>query len=109
MTSASPGEQHSSVIAGTVRAGPTSPVSRPGQDNSRPVAGRRVEVRRGDTVAYISYTDHEGRFRFTVRPGTYVIVPDLAGFRFARPQSETVTAVAGHEQLVRFLVDTGIR
>lgn len=99
----------SSVIAGTVSAGPNSPVARPGQRSSRPVPGVRVEAMRGGRVQLVRYTDHDGRFSFTVRPGTYVIVIRPVGFRFARPQPKTVTAVAGGEQQVDFLLDTGIR
>jgi hypothetical protein len=44
-------------------------------------------------------------FRFTVRPA----VTSSLGFHFARPQPKEVTAVAGREQIVDFLLDTGIR
>lgn len=98
-----------SVISGTVSAGPVTPVSRPGQANSRPVRGARVEALRDGKVAGVSVTDHAGRFRLTLPPGTYVIEPTAPGLRFARPEPKTVTVLGGHEQTVNFVLDTGIR
>lgn len=104
-----PAAKASSIIEGTVSAGPVSPVSRPGQANSRPVPGVRVEAMRDGRVESVTYTDHDGRFSFTVQPGTYVIMISPVGFRFARPQPKTVTALAGREQTADWLLDTGIR
>ena len=96
-------------IAGTVSAGPISPVSRVGQPNTRPVKGASVEALRGSQVVATGHTDGAGHYELTLQPGTYTIQAAADGFPFAKPQPRVVTVSAGQRETVDFQLDTGIR
>jgi len=97
------------LISGTVSAGPISPVSRIGHPNTRPVPAARVEALHGNEVVAVVHTDDSGRYRLTLRPGTYVILANSGRYPFAKPEPRTVIASAGHRQSVDFVLDTGMR
>jgi Carboxypeptidase regulatory-like domain len=109
--SRTPGEeaQAAAVVSGRVLAGPVMPVSRPGQPNTRPVEGARVEAARGSHVMAVSHTDSGGYYKLTLRPGSYVISVTNPGFRLYPPKTRTVVAAAGQEEILNFILDTGIR
>ena len=96
-------------IAGTVSAGPISPVSRVGHPNTRPVQGASVEALRGSQVVATDRTDRAGHYELTLQPGTYAIEAAAGGFPFAKRQPRVVTIAAGQRETVDFQLDTGIR
>ena len=97
-----------SVVAGHVSAGPVTPVSRPGQPNTRPVDGARVEALRGTEVVAFTSTDHAGYYQLQLAPGTYVIAVTYPRLR-PSPQEMTAVVSAGRRQTLNFVLDTGIR
>lgn len=108
-TPAGKGAPAAAVVSGRVVAGPVMPVSRPGQLNTRPVEGARVEAVRDSHVFAVGHTDSGGYYKLTLRPGSYVIKVTSPGFRLYPPKTRTVVAVAGQEEIVNFTLDTGIR
>lgn len=96
-------------IAGTVSAGPISPVSRVGHRNTRPVQGASVEALRGSQVVATDRTDGAGHYELTLQPGTYTVQAAADGFPFAKRQPRVVTVSAGQRETVNFQFDTGIR
>jgi hypothetical protein len=83
-------------------------VSRPGQPNTRPVDGARVEALRGTDVVAFTSTDHAGYYQLQLAPGTYVIAVTYPRLR-PSPAEETVVVSAGQPQTLNFVLDTGIR
>ena len=98
-----------SVVAGTVTAGPVTPVQQVGRPNSRPLPGATIEALRGGDVIAAARSDDRGRYRLTVRPGTYLIRVMPAGRFLSKSPDKTVTVSAGETLTVNFLLDTGIR
>jgi hypothetical protein len=98
-----------SFVAGTVSAGPVIPVERVGRPNTRPLAGATVEAFRGGDVVAAARSDDRGRYRLTVRPGTYLIRVMPPGRFLWKEPDKTVTVPAGETVTVNFLLDTGIR
>jgi len=96
-------------IAGTVLAGPISPVSRAGHPNTRPVQGASVEALRGSQVVAAARSDSAGHYDLKVQPGTYAIRVTSAGYLLARQQPRIITVSAGQRETVTFQRDTGIR
>jgi len=96
------------LVSGHVTAGPITPVSRPGQPNTRPVAGARVEALRGTDVAAVTSTDRAGYYQVPLPPGTYVIAVTYPGLRPA-PMTRTAVVSAGRPETLDFVLDTGIR
>ena len=97
-----------SRVAGHVSAGPVTPVSRPGQPDTRHVDGARVEALRGTDVVAVTSTDHAGSYQLRLAPGTYVIAVTYPGLR-PSPLAKTVTVSARQAQTLNFVLDTGIR
>jgi hypothetical protein len=99
-----------SLVVGTVTAGPVTPVQRVGRPNSRPLPGASVEALRGGDVVAAARSDDRGRYRLTIRPGTYLIRARPPG-RFLSKQEpvKTVTVSAGETLTIDFSFDTGIR
>jgi hypothetical protein len=97
-----------SGVAGHVSAGPVTPVSRPGQPNTRPVDAARVEALRGTDVVAFTSTDHAGYYQLQLAPGTYVIAVTYPRLR-PSPLEKTATVSAGQRQTLNFVLDTGIR
>jgi hypothetical protein len=98
-----------SFVVGTVSAGPVLPVERVGRPNTRPLAGAAVEALRGGDVVAAGRSDDRGRYRLSVRPGTYVIRVIPPGRFLSTEPPKTVTVPAGETLVVNFLLDTGIR
>jgi hypothetical protein len=97
------------VVSGRVLAGPVMPLSRPGHPSTRPVEGAQVEAIRGSQVMAVSRTGSDGYYNFALRTGSDVISVTSPGFRLDTPAARTVVAAAGHEEVVNFTLDTGIR
>jgi hypothetical protein len=97
-----------SAVTGHVSAGPVTPVSRPGQPNTRPVDGARVEALHGTDVVALTSTDHAGYYQLRLAPGTYVIAVTYPGLR-PSPLEKTVAVSAGQRQTLDLVLDTGIR
>jgi hypothetical protein len=97
-----------SLVSGSVAAGPVTPVSRPGQSNTRPVAGARVEAMRGTDVVAVASTDHAGHYQVQLAPGSYVIAVSYPGLR-PFPMTKTAVVTAGQPETLSFELDTGIR
>jgi hypothetical protein len=98
-----------SLVAGTVSAGPVTPVEHVDRPNTRPLPGATVEALRGGDVVTVARSDDRGRYRLTVRPGTYLIRVRPPGRFLSKDPVKTVTVSAGETLTVNFLLDTGIR
>ncbi|MHB8397996.1 MAG: hypothetical protein ACYDCI_03585 [Candidatus Limnocylindrales bacterium] len=102
------------VVVGTVLAGPTCPVQRPGDSAcaDRPVAGAVLDVTTvgGAEVARVT-SDGAGGFQVTLPVGAYVLVPQpvpgLLGT--APPVAFTVSASGSSPASLDVSYDTGIR
>jgi hypothetical protein len=103
-----PGNPPASWVAGTVAAGPVSPVARPGEPATRPVRGATVEALRGSKVVAVAHTDRAGRYNLALPPGTYVILVTARGY-LSKHSSKTVAVSAGETLKLAFVLDTGIR
>ena len=91
------------VLDGTVTIGPLTPVCRVGVPCDGPARGATLTfVRPGRAVSV--RTDGAGRYRVTLRPGTWIVRASV-GMRLS-PTSVTVRPGAQHDD---FAVDTGIR
>ena len=97
-----------SLITGTVAAGPISPLARPGAPVTRPVPGTAVEALRGNQVMAAAYTDKVGRYKLSLRPGTYLIRTRSDKY-LSRGASKTVTLSRRQKLTVNLIFDTGIR
>ena len=97
-----------SGIRGTVSRSPTSPVCTAGVPCSAPAAGITLVALRGGVRVATAMTSAAGRYRFVLRPGTYVVrllrAPTLGGL-----SPRTVRVVQGRFTPVNLVVDTGIR
>ena len=96
-------------IAGTVSAGPISPVARVGRPNTRPVQDASVEALRGSQVVAADRTDGAGHYELTLPPGTYTVQAASDRFPFGKRQPTVVTVSAGQRETIDFQLDTGIR
>jgi hypothetical protein len=103
-----------SGIQGSVVAWPISPVSRPGESNTRPLAHAILTVQPAGSGEEVmrQRADAQGRFRIALAPGTYQIValapqPTHRGPGGGKPA--TVTVLAGQWVDIILYYDTGIR
>jgi hypothetical protein len=97
-----------SVVRGTVSAGPVSPLARPGVPSAVVVRGTPVEALSGSTVIAATRTDQAGRYEFRLQPGTYLIRARSDKY-LSKEKSETVTLSQGQRLTVNLVFDTGIR
>ena len=97
-----------SVVTGTVSAGPVSPLARPGVPSAVVVRGTTVEALSGSQVIAATRTDQAGRYEFKLQPGTYLIRAQ-SGKYLSKEKSETVTLSQGQKLTVNLVFDTGIR
>ncbi len=98
-----------SGIEGEIRIGPISPVSAPGETNSKPYS-TKMRVRSlpdGKVVAEFT-SDSQGKFRAVLAPGRYEVEPENAA---PLPMGSTVdvTVTAGQFTHVQIVYDSGIR
>ena len=97
-----------SLVTGTVAAGPTTPLARPGVPDTRAVPGMAVEALRADRVRATARTDGDGRYELRLPPGTYLIRARSDQY-LSRQASKTVTLTRGQKLTVNLVFDTGIR
>jgi carboxypeptidase family protein len=97
----------SSLVTGTVAAGPVSPGARPGVPVTRAVPGMTVEALRGNQVVATAYTDESGQYEFRLQPGTYLIRAQSDKY-LSRQASKTVTLPRRQKLTVNLVFDTGI-
>lgn len=92
------------LLHGTVRIGPTTPVCRAEVPCSKPAAGVLVSFGRGTTHVRVR-TDARGRYHVRLAPGTWVFSTRVgirpAPIRFVVPRALSATR--------DFSIDTGIR
>jgi hypothetical protein len=100
---------HTSLVVGTVTAGPVAPIEHPGRPNTRRLPGASIEALRASDVIAVTHSDDAGRYRLSVRPGTYLIRAQPPGRFLSTNPVKTVTISAGETLTVDFLLDTGIR
>jgi len=108
--SASPPSVAAATLFGVVQAAPSCPVERVGtRCPPRPVRGASVEaVQAGDVIAS-TRTDERGRFQLRLIPGRYLIrATNVGGYASSDQRSVNVRDV-GPAQLIRLVVDSGIR
>jgi hypothetical protein len=99
-------------VGGSVTAGPTCPVERPGDPSCvpRPVAGAVLVVRSaaGAEVARFT-TDASGLYRIALPPGDYSIEPQPVTGLMGTARPATFTVAAGALTSLAIAYDTGIR
>jgi len=97
-----------SGIRGTVTKSPISPVCKAGVPCSAPAAGVTLVALRGGVRVAAAATSAAGRYRFVLRPGTYLVrllrAPALGGL-----SPRTVRVVRGRFTVLDVVVDSGIR
>lgn len=101
----------SGTVTGLALAGPTCPVETAGQPcPDRPVAGAtiRVENLGGDEVT-VTMTDSDGRYSFSLPPGSYRVVAQPHEGLMGAPEPVEITLGAGQSLTVDLSYDTGIR
>lgn len=99
----------STALIGVVIRSPTQPVCGPGISCESPFSAF-FDVRQGAVPVTTFRTADDGRFRLTLPPGDYQIVPAAdAPIMTPALQARTVTVVADRVTDVRLEFDTGIR
>jgi hypothetical protein len=96
-----------SLVTGTVAAGPVSPGALPGVPATRAVPDATVEALRGNQVIATAHTDEAGRYELRLQPGTYLIRTQSDKY-LSREKSKTVTLSRGQKLTVNLVFDTGI-
>ncbi len=94
-------------IEGRITIGPSTPVARAGEPNTRPYQATIAVLDADGREVTRFATDADGRFRVLLAPGTYRLRPEARG-PFPRG-SETVTVTAGTLTHVDIGFDSGIR
>lgn len=101
-----------SGLEGNVSASPTKPVARPGEKDSRPVAGALVivEDQNGKEVAR-TITDAKGNFKVTLPAGKYKVTARFPNQKaaFPMPTTREVTVPKQGFEKLDLKLDTGIR
>lgn len=101
-----------SGLEGNVSAGPIKPVARPGEKDSRPVAGALivVEDENGKEVARTT-TDAKGNFKIVLPAGKYKVTARFPNQKtpFPMPSSRDVTVPKQGFEKADLELDTGIR
>lgn len=96
-------------IEGQVTIGPINPVSRPGEQNSRPYTASISIMRASDNGVVAAITSgSDGTFRVALRPGHYLVRP-RQGSPYPIAHDQEVTVVAGQYAHVLVSYDSGIR
>ena len=96
-------------VEGEVWIGPLSPVSKPGEPDSKPYsASINIRSIAADKVVANVTSDENGRFRIALVPGRYLLEPEQ-GNPLPRAPAQEVTVVQGQFTHVRIDYDSGIR
>lgn len=107
------GGNGSSGIEGQVLIGPTCPVMR-AEDPScadKPYPATLLGLYQNGQLLARLVTDDQGRFKVSLEPGTYILVPERKTGQLARPRQteQEVVVKAGAYTQVRVIYDSGIR
>ena len=98
------------VVAGVISAGPTCPVERVGHPcPPRRLADVLVAAEHAGGVVATTRTTREGRFSFSLPPGSYDLVVTTSANTVPRCPSVAVTVRLGGHRDVDIRCDTGIR
>jgi uncharacterized delta-60 repeat protein len=102
-----------SGITGQALVGPITPISHPGQPNTRPLAGAIIDVEtaNGSTLVAQVVADDNGMFRLALAPGRYRLVPlpPKPGEPYPHGFPQSVVVEAGEFTSVTVNYDSGIR
>lgn len=100
-----------SGIQGTVTLGPTCPVERPGMTCYKPYAGTIDIFNESDRLVKTVHSSADGKFRVSLKPGTYRLKPQprdpARPYPIGKPVN--VTVKPGSYTTVDIEYDTGIR
>jgi hypothetical protein len=100
----------SATVVGRVLSAPSCPVERAGVPcPPRPVGDAQVDAVQNGTVVASTHTDDRGRYTLRIRPGRYVIRATNAGGLATTAQRQVVVDASGPAQVIRLVVDSGIR
>jgi hypothetical protein len=107
------GETASSGILGVALVGPTVPVVRPGEPDTRPLPGAIISVQPaggGREIRRVA-ANQSGFFDIALPPGKYLIVPlpPASGASWPRANPRTVVVKPGELTPLVVLYDSGIR
>lgn len=101
-----------SGIEGQVLIGPTCPVVRENDPNcaDKPYPTTLGLYQNGQLLARL-VTDDQGRFKVSLEPGTYTLVPEHKAGQIARPlqTEQRVVVNAGVYTSVKVIYDSGLR
>ena len=102
------------ALEGKVSVGPVCPVEREGEPCNIPAevyTSREVLVFTPDKKSLMAraHLDTEGKYRFELDPGTYVVELAPSGIDRSGDLPKTIVIEAGKSQTFDFSVDTGIR
>jgi hypothetical protein len=99
------------LLTGTVVLSPATPLCRMGQSCSRPLAGFKLVFSQKRAVVARTKTDRNGRYRVSLRPGTYAVrTPADGRARIGRGLEPTRIRVGSvRRATVDFTYDAGIR
>lgn len=99
-----------SGLEGLVTVGPQCPVVREGESCPDLPYAATLELRQSGKLVAQFNSDAQGKFRVTVRPGSYSLEPQSPGGR-ALPAAgpQTVTVLEGQFSSVAVVYDSGIR
>jgi hypothetical protein len=103
------GEPATGGVRGTVTAGPTCPVERPGSPCPPGVWTGTVRATSTGGTTYDTTTDPNGAYELHLPDGTYAVAPVVEGGGPPTPETVTVTVSAGAMQTLDLRLDTGIR
>lgn len=96
-------------LYGVVRRGPTKPVCEVGTPCTAPVIGTRLLFLRGALVVGRVTTGAGGRYRVTLRAGSYVVRTATKPGIGRGLEPTRVVVPRGRYAHVNFMLDTGIR
>jgi hypothetical protein len=105
-------QQPGVVVSGSVSAGPTCPVERPGDPACapRPAAAQITVTTIARRLVLTATSTAHGQFRFSLRPGQYIVVARaLHGAALPRGTPVAVLITQAGDQSLRLRMDTGIR
>ncbi len=102
------------ILEGRVSVGPICPVEREGEPCKVPpevYTSREVLAFTPDKKSLMAriHLDTEGKYRFELDPGTYVVELAPNGIDSSGDLPKTITIEAGKSQVFDFSIDTGIR
>ena len=97
-------------VRGTVLAGPTCPVEKPGDPSCAPVpVSGSVQFRQGDSTVQQVTIDPSGAFAIDVPAGTYTVTVDVGTGPFPTCPPNDIVVQPDMASTLAIVCDTGIR